>query len=136
MNTNLTSALKLTEKLKLIDRAFLALEPLDDISWQKYRLELFALCLLDEKQHRTSDFDRMHPNAFTTRAAARMFTVHLIAGFMTGRKVPETKDYISTKGSHFYAASVALTYREEILTAWKDFPIQELAALNYLEFIN
>lgn len=125
----------LKEKLVLVDRAFAALDCLNNISWADHRDVLLGLTLDEEKQHRTGNFAQYHPDAVSARTAARLMAVFCVAGYLTDKKVPTIKDYISMKKSFFYAASLVANYRDEIIAAWEKLPVAELAALDYCEFV-
>jgi hypothetical protein len=122
-------------KIKLVETAFSALYPLENITWTNYPQQLQRMCLEEEKQHRGGDFNQFHPNTVSATIAARMFAVKRIAGYLTGDRMPRGKDFLHTQRSCFYAAGLVDAHRKIIRKAWRKLPIRELAELDYCEFV-
>lgn len=121
------------EALKLISEAYDQLECLNNISWTKYRDNLFDHHKREEKQH-----DQGRPEGtqrgITITEAAKLFTVCWIAEYLTeSKRAPEALEYINMRPTAFYAYSVAMTYKKEILAAWRGLDIKAIAALDYAE---
>jgi hypothetical protein len=123
------------EKIKLVDAAFSALYPLENITWTNYPQELFRMCLEEEKQHRGNDFKRSHPHAVSAHVAAKMFAVKRIAEYLTGQRMPRGRDFLHFQRSCFYAAGLVDAHRKIIRKAWRKLPVRELAELDYCEFV-
>ena len=102
------------------------------------RKAFFELCESEEKEHRGwgSDFARCHTaDTIGIKDAARLFVVHDLAKFLQGGRMPELKDYLHTKRSHFHGAAIVLEFGEKIIEAWKDLNIADLAEINYSDFV-
>jgi hypothetical protein len=123
------------EKIKLVETAFSALYPLENITWTNYPQELLRMCSDEEKSHRGDDFNRSHPNTVSAHVAAKMFAVKRIAEYLTGQRMPRGKDFLHTQRSCFYAAGLVDAHRKIIRKAWRKLPIAELAELDYCEFV-
>ena len=123
------------EKIKLVETAFSALYPLENITWTNYPQELFRMCLDEEKSHRGDDFNRSHPNTVSIAIAARMFAVKRIAEYLTGQRMPRGRDFLHFQHSCFYAAGLVDAHRKIIRKAWSKLPVQELADFDYCEFV-
>jgi hypothetical protein len=93
------------------------------------------MCLDEEKSHRGDDFNRSHPNTVSAHVAAKMFAVKRIAEYLTGHRMPRGRDFLHFQRSCFYAAGLVDAHRKIIRKAWRKLPVQELAALDYCEFV-
>ena len=120
------------QALKLINTAFDRLECLNNITWTTYRDNLFDLHKKEEKQH-----DNLRPSGtsrgLTITESAKLFTVCWIAEYLLSQKAIDAKDYINVRASAFYAYSVAMTYKTEILKAWEGLSLEDIASLDYAE---
>lgn len=123
------------EKVKLVDAAFSALHPLANITWSNHPQELLRMCIEEEKKHRGYDFSRSHPHAVSVATAAKLFAVKRLAEYLTGHRMPKGKDFLHTQRSCFYAAGLVDAHRKIIRKAWRKLPINELAELDYCEFV-
>lgn len=122
------------ESLKLIDKAYDQLECLNNITWTNYRDNLFKINKADEKQH-----DNLRPEGtsrgITITEGAKLFTVTWIAQYLLGQKALDARDYINVRQSAFYAYSLAMTYKKEIMNAWKELDIKAIADIDYAELM-
>lgn len=124
------------EKIRLIDSAYSALEFLNNQDWTNHRETLFAMCLEEEKRHRSAGFGRHHPNAVSATEAAKLFSVKRVAQYLAREcRMPRGKDFLHYQRSCFYAAGLVDKYRKEIRKAWRKLPVKALAALDYCEFV-
>ena len=126
------------QKIELFRAAFAALSCLDDITWTRYSEKLLAMCLEEEKGHRNfaGEFARHHtPDTIGSLDLACMFAVKRIAEYLNGEKFPRGKLFLHCQTSCFYAAGIVDEYRKVIRRAWRKFPVAELAALDYCEFV-
>ena len=123
------------EAIKLINKAYDCLDCLNNISWTKYRDNLFDHHKREEKQH-----DQIRPEGtqrgITITEAAKLFTVCWIAEYLTqSKRAPEASEYINVRPTAYYAYSVAMTYKKEILKAWEGLDIKAIASLDYAELM-
>lgn len=121
------------EAVKLINEAYYRLECLNNISWTKYRDRLFDMNKASEKQH-----DQGRPEhvsrGLSVSDSAKLFTVCWIAEYLTeAKKAPDASEFINMRAEAFYAYSVAVTYKKEILKAWKGLDMKAIASLDYAE---
>ena len=106
------------------------------------RKAFFELCESEEKEQRGeqrgwgSDFARYHTSdTIGIKDAARLFVVHDLAKFLQGGRMPELKDYLHAKRSHFHGAAIALEFGDKIREAWKGLNIADLAEINYSDLV-
>lgn len=121
------------EAVKLINEAYYRLECLNNISWTKYRDRLFDMNKASEKQHDQGRPDHVS-RGLSVSDSAKLFTVCWIAEYLTGdKKAPDAACFINMRSEAFYAYSVAVTYKKEILKAWEGLDIKAIASLDYAE---
>lgn len=129
-NTGMTK----NQQLKLIRDAYDRLYCLNNITWTKYRDNLYREHLEGERQH-----DRMRPEGtdrgITLSDAAKLFVVHWIAEYLFGKKAPDVASYINMRKEAFTSYSLVANYRKEIEAAWKDINVQALAGLDYAKLM-
>lgn len=124
------------DKIRMMRRAYDALEMLNNIKWTRYRDDLFAECRDEERRHRTGDFNESHTSdTISVYDAGKMFAVKRIAEYMNRSKLPAIADYLNIQRSCFTAAALVENYREQIAKAWAEFDLAELASLDYCEFV-
>ncbi len=123
---------------RIVDSAYSALYPLNNIKWTAYRDRCAAMAESEERDHRRGKPDSVTlPKGASVKAAARLFVVKRIAESMAGvGHQPTIADVISYQSSAIYAASLVANYRDVIAEAWKDQDYASLASLDYCEFIN
>lgn len=129
----MTNTMTKKESIKMIHKAYDALECLNNISWSKYRDRLYDMNKQGEKQH-----DKVRPEScsrgLSISDSAKLFTVCWIAGYLIDtRNAPDAKDYINMRSEAFYAYSVSQQYGKEILKAWAGMDIKAIASLDYAE---
>jgi len=66
---------------------------------------------------------------------AKLFAVKRVAEYLNGEKMPSGKDYLHFQPSCFIAAGLVDEYSADIRTAWAEFDIAALAALDYCHFV-
>lgn len=123
---------------KLARKAYDALEPLNNITWQSYREQLLKLCIAEEKDHRgfMSDFRESHTaDTASVMDAAKLFAVKRLAEYLTGDPMPKGKDFLHIQKSCFMAAGIVDEYAERVRACWQGFDIKELAALDYTQIV-
>lgn len=122
---------------RLVDPAYSALHVLNAHTWTAYRDKCRALACEEERQHRRGKpADVRIPKGASIDAAARMFVVKRIAGYLLGEHVPTIGHILHYQPSAIYAAAIVANYREECAEALKDCNLRALADLDYVQFIN
>lgn len=120
------------EQIKLFNRAYVALDGLNNIKMiTKYREELYKQALREEIGHRKYMNDGTMFN-MTLQNTARMYVVKTIALFLLKQRTAEIVDYLHTRQSIYYAASIVENYREECEKALDPFDLNELASFDYV----
>ncbi len=128
----------MNNKLKLINDAFDALRWAFDHCTINHAEKLLKLCKEEERGHRgfMDGFARCHPGAIGVTQAAKLFAVKRVAEYLQKRdSFPSGKDYLHTHKSCFIAAGMVDEFSSDIQKAWQSFDVQELAALNYTDFV-
>lgn len=122
--------------LNLIKAAYGALHGLDSITFTPYRTRLLEMCKEEERLHRSGSFWEGRRWGLSVPDAARLFAVKRIAEALAG-ELPNVADVIKLQPSVFYAASIALTYPNEVRTAWAKHGIDAVALrlLDYAELV-
>jgi len=126
-------------QLKLINDAFDALRWSFDHCSPNWADKLLDKCKEEERGHRgcLPDFTRYHtPETISVVQAAKLFAVKRVAEYLQKRdSFPSGKDYLHTQKSCFIAAGMVDEFSSDIQRAWQSFDVQELAALNYTDFV-
>lgn len=118
---------------KLIDRAYTALDRLNDVNIRRYRDKIYDLAAAGERQHRRGIGQTYHCSIAT---AAKLFTVRWLVRYATyTREVPTVQELLTMRDDAVLAAMVAENYRDEILKALHDFDLEQLLALDYVALI-
>ena len=123
--------------LKTIRKAFDALSFVTGGSCRDFVADFLAQCKQEEKSHRGwgPSFDKYHPNAATIADCAKLFAVKRVAEIMTTGKMPDAGNYLHMQKSCFFAAGLCKDFQQEIAKAWDSFDMNELAALDYRDFV-
>ena len=122
------------QQVKLINRAFDALEVLNNQVMSPLRNRYLEQNIEEEKGHR-----RFKPDGIkcglTTREAARLFCVRQIAEYLNGAATPEPKDWLHLRLSNLTACALVAEYGAQIKAAWSEsgISIDDLLALDYAE---
>lgn len=124
-------------QLKLINSAFDKLSWVFDAKSTNWAEKLREQCLKEENGHRRfmDGFTRCHHRAASANQCAKQFAVLRVAEYLTGHKFPSGQDYLHTQTSCFIAAGIVDEFEKAIRLAWKDFDIQKLADLDYLDLV-
>ncbi len=125
-------------KLKLINDAYDALRWAFDHCTINWADKLLDLCKEEERGHRgfMDGFNRCHPDAIGVTQAAKLFAVKRVAEYLQKRdSFPSGKDYLHMQKSCFLAAGMVDEFSSDIQRAWQSFDVQQLAALDYTEFV-
>ena len=119
------------ESIRLANKAYIALEGLNNFNWTSYREQLFDMAAKEERQHRSGDFAEYHRGAASVADCARHFVVRGIAEALTAKRKYTIKDLLHIRPSCLLAASLVENYRKEIRAMLKGYDLKALAALDY-----
>lgn len=139
MTTETTTQTPLSKAatLKLIDRAFTAIEyeldNRDSYHWDKYLAEIRQ----GEKRHRDTwsvgFAGNTKINGLTVAQSVKLFAVRIIVDYLDTAQKLDAADFLHIRTDHFYGYAFANEYREHLLKALKDFDLTALRALDYAE---
>jgi hypothetical protein len=123
--------------VKLVLSAFSKLHFLNNKSWRSHREIVLKMAIAEEKQHRSGDFAKYHPNALSVSDCACALIVKRIAEYLQeGAKMPSGKDFIYMQPSALYCAGLADEFRSEILESWTGLNIPALASIDYVKLVS
>ena len=122
------------QQIALIDRAYAALDVLNNQVMSPLRDNYFKQNLDEEKGHRHFCPDGVRCG-LATRQAARLFAVRQIAQFLNGEKAPEPREWLHLRPSYLTACALVAEYREQIMRAWGEVNVcvADVLALDYAE---
>lgn len=120
--------------LAFIDKAYCALDVLNNITLTAYRNRCLDMAEAEERLHRRSTFGVERRWGVSIPAAARLFVVKRTAEALLGNRLG-IADVIRIQPSALYAASLAVNYRQIIEAAWRDLDVKALAALDYCALV-
>lgn len=129
------------KQIKIINSMYDSLQFMNNITWNKYRDNIYKYELKQEKQHRNGWCNGRYYGKFTANLAAKYFTVkHMIDAITAYNKsiyendnssLHTVKDYQHIKTSIIMSESFVLNYPEKIETYHK----QDLDNALFLEFV-
>ena len=129
------------KQIKIINSMYDSLQFMNNITWNKYRDNIYKYELKQEKQHRNGWCNGRYYGKFTANLAAKYFTVkHMIDAITAYNKsiykndnslLHTVKDYQHIKTSIIMSESFVLNYPEKIETYHK----QDLDSALFLEFV-
>ena len=129
------------KQIKIINTMYDSLQFMNNITWNKYRDNIYKYELKQEKQHRNGWCNGRYYGKFTANLAAKYFTVkHMIDAITAYNKsiyendnssLHTVKDYQHIKTSIIMSESFVLNYPEKIETYHK----QDLDSALFLEFV-
>lgn len=122
------------QQIKLINRAFDALEVLNNQTMSPLRNRYLSQNIEEEKGHRRFKPDGVRCG-LTIREAARLFCVRQIAEYLNGAETPAPNQWLHLRLSNLTACALVAEYGEQIKAAWAEFgiAIDDLLALDYAE---
>jgi hypothetical protein len=137
-------------QIKVINTMYDSLQFMNNITWNKYRDNIFKYELQQEKMHRNGWCNGRDYGKFTTNLSAKYFTVkHMIDAMIAhnksiyyndSSKLHTVKDYLHVKTSVFMAESFVLNYPEKIEKYnkfWLDSGIfLQFIEYDYVELVN
>jgi hypothetical protein len=129
------------KQIKVINSMYDSLQFMNNITWNKYRDDIYKYELKQEKQHRNGWCNSRYYGKFTANLAAKYFTVkHMIDAITAYNKsiyendnslLHTVKDYQRIKTSIIMAESFVLNYPDKIETYHK----QDIDNALFLEFV-
>ena len=129
------------KQIKVINSMYDSLQFMNNITWNKYRDDIYKYELKQEKQHRNGWCNGRYYGKFTANLAAKYFTVkHMIDAITAYNKsiyendnslLHTVKDYQCIKTSIIMAESFVLNYPDKIETYHK----QDIDNALFLEFV-
>lgn len=129
------------KQIKVINSMYDSLQFMNNITWNKYRDDIYKYELKQEKQHRNGWCNGRYYGKFTANLAAKYFTVkHMIDAITAYNKsiyendnslLHTVKDYQRIKTSIIMAESFVLNYPDKIETYHK----QDIDNALFLEFV-
>ena len=137
-------------QIKVINTMYDSLQFMNNITWNKYRDNIFKYELQQEKTHRNGWCYGRDYGKFTANLSAKYFTVkHMIDAMIAhnksiyyndSSKLHTVKDYLHVKTSVFMAESFVLNYPEKIEKYnkfWLDSGIfLQFIEYDYVELVN
>ena len=112
------------KQIKIINEMYYSLEFMNNISWNKYRDNIYKYELKQEKQHRNGWCNGRYYGKFTANLAAKYFTVKHMLDAITAynksihekdnRLLHKVKDFLFIKTSIIMAESFVLNYPDKI----------------------
>ncbi len=129
------------KQIKVINSMYDSLQFMNNITWNKYRDDIYKYELKQEKQHRNGWCNGRYYGKFTANLAAKYFTVkHMIDAITAYNKsiyendnslLHTVKDYQRIKTSIIMSESFVLNYPDKIETYHK----QDIDNALFLEFV-
>lgn len=122
------------QQIALIDRAYAALDVLNNQVMSPLRDNYFKQNLDEEKGHRHFCPDGVRCG-LATRQAARLFAVRQIAQFLNGDKSPEPREWLHIRPSYLTACALVAEYQKQIEQAFDAVGVNynDLLSLDYAE---
>ncbi len=122
----------------IVDRAYSALDVLNNITWTGYRDRCYNMACAEERGHRQgAPVGWTWPKGASVNAAARMFVVKRIAeALVDPEHAPTIAGVISMQPSAVYAASIVANYGAKCRKALEGMDLKQLADLDYVAFVN
>jgi hypothetical protein len=124
------------QRIALINRAYAALEFLDDIKMSKPLSECYRLAWASESSYRRTRSGKAH---CTVAVAARSFVVRWIAQYAhEPHRLPSIGGVLALRPDVIMAAALVANYRDRILKAFSDadLDLQIVAAIDYCKLID
>jgi hypothetical protein len=135
-------------QIKVINTMYDSLQFMNNITWNKYRDNIFKYELQQEKMHRNGWCNGRDYGKFTANLSAKYFTVkHMIDSINAYKahvivydssKLHTIKDYLHIKTSIIMAESFVLNYSKESLK-WYENNLTEIInfrLMDYVELVN
>ncbi len=129
------------KQIKIINEMYYSLQFMNNISWNKYRDNIYKYELQQEKQHRNGWCNGRYYGKFTANIAAKYFTVKHMFDAITAynksihekdnRSLHKVKDFLFIKTSIIMAESFVLNYPDKI----EHYHKHDLDSRLFLEFM-
>lgn len=120
------------QKILLIDRAYAALDVLNNQVMSHLRDRYFKQNVEEEKGHRQFCPEGVKCG-LTTRQAARLFAVRQVSEFLNGATIPHPSEWLHLRPSYLTACALVAEYRKQIEQAFDAAHVNynDLLALDY-----
>ena len=127
----------ITNKQKaLINDCYDRLNVLNDVTWTRYRDDLFKMERKSERDHRNTwcDGREYSKRAISINDSARYFACKHILDALV-QEPPSVKGFLSLKRSIFYGHSLVANYRTRIERCLDGFNFRDFKKLNYVDLV-
>ena len=127
----------ITNKQKaLINDCYDRLNVLNDVTWTRYRDDLFKMERKSERDHRNTwcDGREYSKRAISINDSARFFACKHILDALV-QEPPSVKRFLSLKRSIFYGHSLVANYRTRIERCLDGFNFRDFKKLNYVDLV-
>ena len=119
----------------LINDCYSRLGALNNITWNRYRDDVFKVEKKYERKHRSWCNGREYSRkAITINDSARYFACKHILDALV-EKPPELKSYLHLKRSIFMGFSLVANYRDDIEKSLDGFDLDAFNALDYADMV-
>jgi len=127
----------ITNKQKtLINDCYDRLDVLNDVTWTRYRDDLFKMERKSERDHRNTwcDGREYSKRAISINDSARFFACKHILDALV-QEPPSLKGFLSLKRSIFYGHSLVANYRTRIERCLDGFNFRDFKQLDYVDLV-
>tara|TARA_R100001480_G_scaffold32905_1_gene44471 strand:+ start:1555 stop:1998 length:444 start_codon:yes stop_codon:yes gene_type:complete len=136
------------KQIKLINDLYIELQFMNNITWNKYRDDIYKYELQQEKQHRNGYCNGRDYGRFTATLSAKYFTVKHMVDCINAyqkflkdydkSKLHTVKDYLHIKTSIIMAESFMLNYTDKSLKWYEEnlAKIVNFKLLDYCELVD
>jgi len=127
----------ITNKQKaLINDCYDRLNVLNDVTWTRYRDDLFKMERKSERDHRNTwcDGREYSKRAISINDSARFFACKHILDALV-QEPPSIKGFLSLKRSIFYGHSLVANYRTRIERCLDGFNFRDFKQLDYVDLV-
>ena len=119
---------------RLIDRAYTALDRLNDVHHERYLDRIYDLAAAGERQHRRGHSEGRYQCSVAT--AAKMHVVRWLVVYATYQsELPTVAEMLTMRDDTVLAAMVVANYRDDILKALEGIDLERLCALDYVALV-
>lgn len=122
------------KQLQIIDATYDIIVDVITEFREHYHFEYLNILKQEETQHNKNRLDNIHAG-LTRLQSIKLFYVKRILEALTDTNKRNIKDYISTKPSVFYAASLVENLRVEFESAFMDIPLEPILAIDYAQLM-
>jgi hypothetical protein len=124
------------ESFKLLNEAYWKIKDvLECVGHGCYHNQYYALNLKEEKEHRGFCPDGVTCGLTIGEAVKLFYVKEVIEALFKPSYTPTVKDYLSVRQSIFFAHSLAVNYKEELLKALQGINWQSIIDIDYAELM-